>query len=136
MEKRLFELIIQIRKKCLQTEEKIRSELRMTPGEFNGLLSIEPGEKVLGAAFSQRMGLSASRGSRVIGRMLKSGFIDLEQVPDDRRAVEASLTREGIAMQKRLMARMGECEERILSQLDDAMARNIREALTALVDVM
>lgn len=136
MSKPLFELIIQIRKKCLRTEEKIRTELDLTPGEFNGLLSIEPGEKILGAAFSSRMGLSPSRGSRVISRLLENGFIDLEQVPDNRRAVEASLTKSGIAMQKRLFERMGECEGRILSQLDETQAGEVREALTTLVDVM
>ena len=136
MDKRLFELIIQIRKKCLQTEEKIRSELGLTPGEFNGLLSIDPGERVLGAAFSQRMGLSPSRGSRVISRMLKNGYLELEQVPDDRRAVEASLTSEGTAMKRRVERRMGECEERITSRLTSTQEERIRTALKALVEAM
>lgn len=136
MERRLFKLIIQIRKKCLQTEERIRAELNLTLGEFNGLLCIEPGEKVSGAAFSSRMGLSPSRGSRVISRMLESGYIELEQVPDDRRAVEASLTEQGVSMQKRLFGRMGECEERILSKLEKAQAGEIRKALGKLVDAM
>ena len=136
MEKRFFELIMQIRKKCLQTEEKIRSELGLTPGEFNGLLSIEAGERVLGAAFSQRMGLSPSRGSRVISRMLENGYIELEQVRNDRRAVEASLTKEGITMQGRLIERMGECEGRILSQLDEVQAGEVRRALNTLVEIM
>lgn len=136
MEKRLFELIMSIRKKCLHTEEKIRSELGLTPGEFNGLLSLEPGERVQGAAFSERMGLSASRGSRVIGRMLTNGYINLETVPDNRRSAEASLTKKGIEMQKRLENRMGECEERITSQLDSKNAEKIRFALEQLVAVM
>lgn len=136
MEMRMFELIMQIRKKCLQTEEKIRSELSLTPGEFNGLLSIEPGEKVLGVTFSHRMGLSPSRGSRVIGRMLKSGYIELRTVPDNRRAVEASLTPKGMRMRMKLIARMGECEDRIMVQLDRKQAEEVKSALSVLVEAM
>ena len=136
MEKRLFELIMQIRKRCLQTEEKIRTELHLTPGEFNGLLSIEPGEKISGNTFSQRMVLSPSRGSRVISKLAENGYITLNIVPDNRRSVEASLTKKGISMQKQLEENMGECEDRITSQLAPTQTQEIRKALERLAEVM
>ena len=94
------------------------------------------GEKVFGLEFSHRMGLSQSRGSRVISRMLKSGYIKLETVQGDRRAVAASLTSKGISMRKRLEDRMGECEKRINSQLDAQTSQEIRNTLEKLITVM
>ena len=136
MEKKLFELIISIRKKCLHTEEKIRSDLGLTPGEFNGFLSMEPGERVPGAAFSERMGLSPSRGSRVFSRMFKNGYIHLETLPGDRRIVEASFTQKGEKMRERVLARLDECEKRILSSLSDQQVHALQEALQFLVKEM
>jgi len=136
MEKRLFELIIAIRKKCLYTEEKIRSELKLTPGEFNGLLAVEPGERILGHTFSRRTGLSPSRGSRVIGRLMQSGFVQSETVPENRRSMEVFLTQKGKTMRKTIENRMEECEKRFTSQLDENQITDIKQALEQLADVM
>ena len=136
MEQRLFEMIMQIRKNCLRTEEKIRTQLYLTPGEFNGLLSIEPGKKISGTIFSQRMVLSPSRGSRVISKLCENGYISMHIVPDNRRSVEASLTKKGIAMQKQLEESMSECEEKITSQLTPMQTEEIKRALKILIDVM
>jgi DNA-binding MarR family transcriptional regulator len=136
MEKRLFELIMQIRRRCLQTEEKIRTELHLTPGEFNGLLSIEPGEKLPGITFSQRMGLSPSRGSRVISKMSGNGYITLQTVPENRRSAEASLTQKGMQMRDMLKHHMSECEEKITSQLTSQQTKHVTSALRLLAEVM
>lgn len=136
MEKKLFELIIEVRKKCLQTEEKIRSELNLSPAELHGLLALEPGEKLLGATFSDRMCLSPSRGSRVISRLVQDGYVDQMVVPDNRRSVEVFLTTDGVQMRKNVQARMEECEKRFSSQLNSEQIVNVRSALEALVDVM
>ena len=136
MQKKIFELIMNIRKKCLQTEEKIRSQLNLTPGEFNGLLMIKPGEKVHGLEFSNRMGLSQSRGSRVISRMMGSGFVKLETVQGDRRSAAASLTPSGKMMRRKLIDRLGDCEKQMSSQLNDDTIQEIKNSLEKLISVM
>ncbi len=136
MQKNLFNLVMTIRKKCLQTEEKIRSQLGLTLGEFNGLLLIKPGEKVHGLEFSNRMGLSQSRGSRVIARMMGSGFVNLETVQGDRRSAEASLTSNGKAMRKKIIDQLDDCEKRMTSQLSEAEIQKIKNTLERLISVM
>ncbi len=136
MKPRLFELIMAIRKKCIQTEERVRSDLNLTPGEFQSLLLLQPGEKVPGGIFSRRLGLSASRGSRVLQRLWKSGFVTLKTVPDNRRSAEASLTPKGKAMQDRIMVRMEECEHKIASRLSEMELQRIMRSLKTLVDAM
>ena len=82
------------------------------------------------------MVLSPSRGSRVIGKLAENGYITLNIVPDNRRSVEASLTKKGLSMQKQLEESLGVCEDRITSQLDPLQILEIRKALERLVDVM
>lgn len=136
MEQKFFELIIQIRKKCIQTEEKIQKELQISPAEFNGLLSIHPKQKMPCALFSGQMGLSASRGSRVIGKLQENGFIQLKTIPNNRRSVEVSLTKRGLEMRAILEERMAECEKRFITQLSKKQIQEIRKSLTLLADVM
>jgi DNA-binding MarR family transcriptional regulator len=136
MKKPLFEFIIAIRKKCLQTEEKIRADLDLTQGELYGLLALEPGEKIPGMTFSQRMGLSPSRGSRIVSRLMQNGYVTSEPVPENRRSVEVSLSLKGKQMRKSVERHMEECEKRITSQLDEKQTRDVRHALRLLVEVM
>ena len=120
----------------MQTEDKIRSELALTPGEFHGLLSIEPEERIPAAEFSRRMALSPSRGSRVLGCLLRKGLIRLESVPGDRRSVWASLTAKGLKKRDRIDECMQECEDRITSRLDPSSSDKVRQALEQLVKAM
>lgn len=136
MSERLFKLIIAVRKKCFQTEEKVRSELRLTPAEFNGLLSLEPGEKANGVAFAQRMALSPSRASRVVSRLTGRGFFFMEAVPGDRRSVNVSLTPKGGRMRANIESRMMDCEKRIASQLSPAEEKKVRSAMELLIRIM
>ena len=136
MKKKLYELIISIREKCLRNEENVQKTLNLTPAEFHGLLALEPKEKILGHIFSQRMSLSPSRGSRVIGRLMVDGFVEQQVVPENRRSAEITLTPRGIRMRSRVVDLMEECEDKITSQLSSSQRKHIREALEMLVVIM
>lgn len=136
MEKQLFELIMMVKKKCLRTEERIRVELKLTPGEFHGLLVIEKGEKVPGLEFSERMDFSPSRGSRILNRLVTKQYMVLNPGRSDRRSIEASLTPKGVHMREIIFAKMSECEGRITSQLSREEVNDIKAALEKLASVM
>ena len=136
MEKQLFELIIKIKKKCLRTEERIRGELKLTPGEFHGLLAVQPGERLPGQEFSDRLDISASRGSRVINRLVQRGFMELNTGKEDRRSIEVFLTEDGISMGRLVFEKMVECESTFSSRLNDHQINEIRASLELLLSVM
>jgi len=136
MEKRLFELIIMVKKKCVRTEETIREKLGLSPGEFHGLLAIQPGEKLPGLEFAERMDFSASRASRIINRLVNKGYMILKPAQADRRSIETALTPEGEKMRAVLYKEMSECEKRITSQLKDEDVEEIKNALMKLTGVM
>jgi len=136
MAKRVYEQIIAIRKKCQETEDKIRSELDITLAEYKGLLALKPKDKIFAANYSAMMHLSPSRGSRIIERLIKRDFIQLDPVPNNRRSIHVSLTSAGIQMQKRIDRKMEECEKKVLSQLSNQQVKDIQKSLEILLEVL
>lgn len=132
MSRRLFELILAIKRKCQCSEEQIQAELGLSPAEFNGLIVLNGDQEVLGCEFSRRMGLSPSRGSRVLNTLVAHGYVRTQLCPDDRRAILISLTGRGERMKEQITERMKKCEKRICDRLDHFGCVQVTEALELL----
>ncbi|MBN1780523.1 winged helix DNA-binding protein [bacterium] len=135
-ERRLFELILSIKRKCQAREDIIQNEIGLSQAEFNGLLVLEPDECIQGFHFAERMGLSPSRGSRVLSKLTQRGLTRSEFKPEDRRSVTISLTPEGIDTKEDIIERMQSCEEHICSQLEACHLDQIRDSLERLDKVL
>ena len=72
---RIIDLVIALKHSCLVKEDSIREEFSLSPAEYRGILSINQGEAVKGIELSEKMGLSVSRGSRVIEKLTKKGYL-------------------------------------------------------------
>ena len=136
MSSELFKLMIMVVKNCSLSEEKIRKEFRLSLAEYNGLLALENGEKVLCNVFSKKMGLSPSRGSRVINRLIDKGYLRSNRLLNDKRGLVVSLSRKGRAIKARLAQRMDECERKILKNLSTKKRKEVKEALRILAEIM
>lgn len=136
MEARLFQLIMSVSAKCWATEQKIMDQLGLSPAEFNALLILEEDEHLPAFELSAKMGLSPSRGSRVIARLAKQGYVTVETAAEDRRRLQVHLTESGILMQRRIAELMTECEERLLKALTQPEQELVRTALKLLVRAM
>ncbi|MGD9347679.1 MAG: MarR family transcriptional regulator, partial [Candidatus Aminicenantes bacterium] len=76
VDEQLVDILSELRKKCSDNEERIRISLDLSEAEYNGLLCLNNDEKVTCQEFSERMGLSVSRGSRVIDMLFEKGYLD------------------------------------------------------------
>ena len=132
MKKNVIEVIFALKSKCCSKEEKIREELKLSPAEFKGLLSIEPGVIVPCKVLSQKMGLSVSRGSRVIEKLMKSGYMEEVKTIGDRRVVNITLAKKGINTQKKIMKILQDCEHKILKNFSKP---ELESLITSLVKV-
>lgn len=132
----MFELIIMLMKKCQLTEEKIRKDFGLSAAEYNGLLAINKHEKMFCHTFAKKMGLSTSRGSRVIDRLTKKGYLTGKALPDDRRTLQITMTKKGAILKKRIEDKMDECEERMLATLSAKQRTDVRTALEMLAEIM
>jgi DNA-binding MarR family transcriptional regulator len=132
MNKNVIDVIFALKSKCCSKEDKIREELKLSPAEFKGLLSIEPGVIVSCKVLSQKMGLSVSRGSRVIEKLMKSGYMEEVKTNGDRRVVNITLTKKGINTQKKIMKILQDCEHKILKNFSKP---ELESLITSLVKV-
>jgi DNA-binding MarR family transcriptional regulator len=81
------------------------------------------------------MGLSASRGSRVIEKMIKKGYPRREENESDRRQALISLTDDGRALKERIDALMRSCEDKILEQIEAADVADAKRTLRNLINI-
>lgn len=136
MEKPLFQRIFSIKQKCLAKEERIRRDLALNPSEFHGLLSLDTGSTLPGYALAERMALSPSRASRVVSALSERGFIQTELAPADRRSQLIRLTREGVEMREAIVARLSQCERKVLDRYSEQDVRVIKWALGLLDEAL
>jgi DNA-binding MarR family transcriptional regulator len=129
MNKRIVELIFELKLSCLAKEESIREELKLSPSEYRGLLSIQPGEIVSCMQLSGDMGLSKSRGSRVIDKLIANGYLKEAKSGGDKRVFNVKLTAKGINAIKRINRVMSECENIILKNIPSGELKTFTKTL-------
>jgi len=136
MSKRLFELILGVKRKCQGSEERIQEDLGLSQAEFNALVVLDDQQEVSGCEFAERMALSPSRGSRVLNKLVTGGYAKALTGPSDRREIAISLTPEGRRAKQRIIGHMEACESRICAGLDRTSVEQIKHALELLEAVL
>ncbi len=132
----ITDLIHSLKLKCVMSDDQIRSKTPLSPSEYRAVVSLKPDDQISSASFSERLGLSPSRGSRVIDKMVANGFIMRATLKDDRRAQVISLAPEGINLKKRIDQLMCECEEKIKKQMSDDEYSTVESSLKRLVSIL
>ena len=132
MSRRLFELILAVKRKCQRNEEQIQTELGLSQAAFNALIVLDGKQQMVGHDFAERMGLSPSRGSRVLNALVTDGYVRTQLSPHDRRAILISLTDQGKRMRGRIYERTVACENRIRDNLKAESVQQIRDSLEML----
>lgn len=117
MPDRIIDLIIGIKGKCLDKEESIRQEFNLSPAEYRGILAMAPGQPCNCNALSKNMGLSVSRGSRVVEKLIKHKYLVQEISKEDRRNVILKLAPKGTRVRKKIEVVLNECEQTIQKKL-------------------
>jgi DNA-binding MarR family transcriptional regulator len=136
MKTSITELIQSIRQKCVVNDDKIRNETSLSPSEYRAVVSLTPDDQISSASFSERLGLSPSRGSRVIDKMVANGFVRRDILKNDRRAQVISLAPEGIHLKMKINQMICDCETTIRKHMTDAECNNIENALKKLIAVL
>jgi len=132
MGRRLFELILAVKRKCQGNEEQIQAELGLSQAHFNGLIVLEEKQEITGSEFAERMALSPSRGSRVLNTLVLDGYVKTHSRPGDRRSIMVCLTPKGRRTKQRIVGRMQACENRISTSLDHKGLGRVMHALELL----
>jgi len=136
MNKSIVELIFELKFTCMTKEESIREELNLSPSEYHGLLSINPGEVVSCMKMSSSMGLSKSRGSRVIDKLIDGGYLKEAKNDGDQRIFNVKLTAKGISAIKKINSVMSECETAILKNVPSDELQTFTKTLHKISEII
>lgn len=136
MSSSIMSLVLALRGRCDQAVRQIQEETQLSPAECRGLMALETRASWSAADFSGKLGLSVSRGSRVAEKMIRNGYLERSQAPDDRRSQRITLAPAGVALQKRLAAAFQGCERKIKNRLKPEELAQVEAALRKLLEVI
>ena len=129
MEKNLVDLIIELKKGCMEDEKQIRTLCNVSLAEYKAILEIKTTERITCNILSQKMGLSPSRGSRIIDGLVRKGYLLKTTNPEDRRSFVLSLSSKGAKIRKQIEQERNNCEKRIREKLSTKEFGLIKESL-------
>ena len=136
MEKRIIDYIFQLKKKCLIEEHLIGKEVGLLPSEIHCVEAISSGENISGHILSERMGLSPSRGSRVIDGLIDKGLLTRNVDPEDRRYCAISLTTKGKTVRSSVERAKKTCEQKITSRMDSKEIDLLKKGLKSIIEIL
>jgi DNA-binding MarR family transcriptional regulator len=117
MNKRIIDLVVELKKNCILKEASIMERFSISPAEYHGIISISRGDKITSGALSAKMGLSVSRGSRVIEKLIRKGYLKQTGAPEDRRCIMITLAAKGLRVKKEIDGMLDNCEKEIKSKI-------------------
>ncbi|RKY78773.1 hypothetical protein DRQ07_07215 [candidate division KSB1 bacterium] len=132
MDKSLFDLVQDVKRVCIFTEDRIRNEFDLSYVEFMALHLLNPNEKLTGSEFSERMKFSNARGSRVVNQLYKKGLVETTILPNNRRTIEIALSKSGCKLKKEIDKEITKCETKILDSLKPDARKSLKMSLEIL----
>ncbi len=110
-EEQLIVILREIGKGILAHENKTQKKVGFSEAEYKGILCIDAGEKITCQEFSGRMGLSVSRGSRVVDRLCIKKYIERVDCKSDRRCKNIWLTKKGVSARRTVTEELQNIED-------------------------
>jgi DNA-binding MarR family transcriptional regulator len=135
MNKSIIDLIIELKKGCMEDEKQIRTRCNISFAEYKGIMGIDIEESITCNALSQKMGLSPSRGSRIIDNLVRKGYLLRMVNPADRRSFVVSLSFKGAKIRKQIKQERNNCEKRIIKIFSEKEVELIKEGLELITKI-
>jgi len=132
----ISDLVFELKSKCSWLEEKIFEDTPLSPAEYKGIYVLSADDQISAAEFAVRMGISPSRTSRIIEKMLSDGYLSANHPEGNRKSILLSLTQKGRTVQKKVHELLDECNKSIEEKLTKKQVNSICESLQELINVM
>jgi len=132
-EARLIDQIIEFKRRC-NLEDRIGQRYKLSSREVAGLFLLGT-ECMNSKDLSAGIGVSASRGSRIVQRLLVQGYLDSAQDRSDRRNQLLSLSAKGRTCLLELEKEKEACERQFLENLEGEQLETVRRGIDLLLRV-
>jgi DNA-binding MarR family transcriptional regulator len=135
MGKNLMDLIMELKKGCLEDEEQIRTLCNVSLAEYKAVMEIDTTERITCNVLSKKMGLSPSRGSRIIDGLVRKKYLVRMTNLEDRRSFVLSLSPKGTKIKEQIKRERNNCEKRIREKLSTKELDLIEEGLELVIRI-
>jgi MarR family transcriptional regulator, organic hydroperoxide resistance regulator len=132
----LAELTFSLLATCQEKESKLAEQYGLTQAEFRCLRSFGTEENLNNKSIAERMGLSPSRLTRIIDRLVKKEYIVREINNTDRRNMCVSLSGKGIQIVQLLNQSYLDIHKEILEDIDESQHSPLISAMTSLLSAL
>ena len=135
MEKNLVDLIIELKKGCMEDEEQIRTLCNVSLAEYKAVMEIDTTERITCNILSKKMCLSPSRGSRIIDGLVRKKYLIRMTNSEDRRSFVLSLSPKGTKIKEQIQRERNNCERRMREKLSTEELELIKQGFELIIKI-
>lgn len=135
MEKNLVDLLIELKKGCMEDEAQIRTLCKVSLAEYKAVMEINRTERITCNVLAKKMGLSPSRGSRIIDGLVRKKYLIRMTNSQDRRSFVLSLSPEGMKIKEQIEQERNNYESRMREKLSTSELELIKEGLELVIKI-
>lgn len=129
----ILELVYEMKKKCAVIDNQLMEQLHLSQSELLFFSSLDQCTGISSPELAKNMGLSPSRISRIIEKLVVDGYLDRNIDKSDRRAITLCLTEEGKRIREEIDKHRQDCEDRLLHVLPEDDIFRFREIIGKMI---
>jgi len=129
----ILSMIYEMKKKCAHVDQLLMDDLNISQSELLFYSSLDDCQGLSSPELAKNMGLSASRVSRIVDKLVVNGCLDRNTDVTDRRAITLCLTTKGKAIRGKIDKVRNECEARLLETIASGEIEQFRTIISKIV---
>jgi DNA-binding MarR family transcriptional regulator len=126
-------LVYEMKRKCSDIDAQLMEHLHLTQSELLFFSSLDQCTGINSPELARNMGLSPSRISRVIEKLVVDGYLDRNIDKSDRRAITLCLTENGKKIRSEIEKSRQECEAKLLQVIPDTDVEKFRDIISRMI---
>ena len=129
----IMSIVYEMKKKCSQMDQQLMDELSISQSELLFFSSLNNCQGISSPELAKSMGLSASRVSRVVEKLVVNGYLDRNTDTSDRRAITLCLTDKGKIVRNKIDKVKNDCEARLLETIPTEEVEKFRDIISRII---
>lgn len=129
----ILSMIYEMKKKCAKVDQLLMDDLNISQSELLFFSALDTCKGLSSPELAKNMGLSASRVSRVVDKLVVNGYLDRNTDASDRRAITLCLTPKGKVIRGKIDKVRNECEASLLESIASEEVEQFREIISKIV---
>jgi DNA-binding MarR family transcriptional regulator len=129
-------LVYEMKRKCADIDDQLMEQLHLSQSELLFFSSLDQCTGISSLELAKNMGLSPSRISRVIEKLVVDGYLDRNIDKSDRRAITLCLTEAGKKIKAEIDKSRKACEARLLQVIPSDDIEKFQEIIGRMVREM